>query len=236
MKPLINLEQANDISYSLRRYYVDEFHMKHAQSFEPGSRVLDLGGNRIGKRGLFDIEKFGLDITYANLSSAKKPDVVSDAAKLPFKPDTFDYVICSELLEHVMDPVSVIHEIHYGLKKRGIVLICVPFSVAIHGDPSDYGRYTNFFWEDILSSCGFGEILIENQGGFWSVLVDMIRHWTYSKTKSWGKERAMTLKVAGTTLGLIKRKAIKTDDRRDQPRQKDLVGYTTGFGVKACKL
>ena len=236
MNSLIGKDQARDISYSLRRYYVDEFHLRQVAKLEPGSVVLDLGGNRLGKRGTFDLDRFGLVITYANLSLTKKPDVQSDATALPFQESIFDCVICSELLEHVPDPVRVIAEIRRVLKKSGEALICVPFSFPIHADPSDYGRYTGFYWNEVMGSQGFGQILIENQGGFWSVLVDMIRYYTYSRTKMWGAERAKTLEVIGRLLGMLKQGAINSDGRNKKTSQENLIGYTTGFGVRACKL
>ena len=63
MNSLIGKDQARDISYSLRRYYVDEFHLRQVAKLEPGSVVLDLGGNRLGKRGTFDLDRFGLVVT-----------------------------------------------------------------------------------------------------------------------------------------------------------------------------
>jgi len=236
MNRSISIDKSRDISYSLRRYYVDEFHLRQALSLKAGSSTLDLGGNRTGKRGQFDIERFGLDVTYANLSLAKNPHVGTDAAKLPFREGSFDYVICSELLEHVPDPVSVIREIHCVLKRRGVVVICSPFNFPIHGDPSDYGRYTNFYWKEVLESCGFGDITIEFHGGFWSVMADMSRHWVYSQTREWGRERAMSLNIIGRVLGILKRKAITLDIQRNQGVRKDSMNYTTGFGVTACKL
>lgn len=197
---------------------------------------MDLGGNRLAKRGTFDLDKFGLSVTYANLSISKKPDVKSDASDLPFREGVFDYVICSELLEHVMDPVKVIGEIHRVLRKSGEALICAPFSFPVHGDPSDYGRYTSFFWREILISKGFSQIKIDSQGGFWSVFVDMIRHYTYWRTRNWGCERARTISATGRLLGILKRLAIVGDIRNKETIRENLTGYTTGFGVRACKM
>ena len=80
--------------------------------------MLDLGGNRVGKRGLFDIEQYDFEVIYANLSRAKKPDVQSNASCLPFREAAFDAVICSELLEHVPYPPDVLREIFQSPPKK----------------------------------------------------------------------------------------------------------------------
>jgi len=47
---------ADHLGYTIRRYYVDEFHFRHVPALLPGSWVLDLGGNKVRKRGQFDVE------------------------------------------------------------------------------------------------------------------------------------------------------------------------------------
>jgi SAM-dependent methyltransferase len=160
----MNRIQLHDLGYSLRRHFVDQFHLRHVQDFTEDSSVLDLGGNRVAKRGLFDIDRYGLQVVYANLSAAKEPHVRTDAAILPFADARFDAVICSELLEHVPEPLNVVKEIHRVLKPKGSAIICVPFMNKIHGDPYDYGRYTDFFWNENLSRLGFQDIEIEKTG------------------------------------------------------------------------
>src|SRR5208283_5775198 len=93
----IGLTQSRDLTYSLRRHFVDEFHFRNVRSLPNGGLVLDLGGNRIAKRGLFDIEGYNLRVVYANLSAAKRPDVQAEAEYLPFTGGNFDAVVCSEL-------------------------------------------------------------------------------------------------------------------------------------------
>ena len=107
---------------SLRRYLIDEFHFHHVPTISAGSLVLDLGGNRIGKRGVFDIEQYNFGVIYANLSRVKKPNVQSECSCLPFREAAFDAVICSELLEHVPCPPVVLSEIFRVLRKKGTLL------------------------------------------------------------------------------------------------------------------
>lgn len=46
-----------------------------------------------------------------------------DAHKLPFKDKSFDLIICTEMLEHVLNPGIVLSEIRRCLKKNGEVFI-----------------------------------------------------------------------------------------------------------------
>ncbi len=219
---------ANRLDYSLRRYYVDSFYAKQIPNIKKGSRVLDLAGNKIQKRGQFNIEQYGLDVMYCNLTTAKSPDVQSDAACLPFANENFDVVICSELLEHVPDPPSVLKEAHRVLRKRGVMLICVPFNYQIHGDPYDFGRYTDYYWSHHLKGIGFNNIEIEKQGLFWSVLVDMLRAWLYDLQVT-GNLRFK--KIVPHLLAWAKRKAVKFDQETGHPGNPFWGSFTTGFGI-----
>src|SRR3546814_8619033 len=83
---------------------------------------------------------------YLNISAEKRPDVAADGALLPFPDQSFEAVICSEVLEHVPDPRLVLDEIARVLKPGGCLLLTVPFLFRIHADPHDFGRYTDTFW------------------------------------------------------------------------------------------
>ncbi len=224
-----------DLGYSLRRHFVDQFHFRHVPDLTPGALVLDLGGNRIAKRGLFDIERYGLHVVYANLSTAKKPHVQSDASALPFGEGRFDAVICSEVLEHVPNPVAVPAEIYRVLRPHGIVLICVPFLNKIHGDPYDYGRYTDFFWRKHMDEIGFRDIRIEKQGFFWCVLVDMFRDLAYAMLNRGGSGRPRLIALVSHLLFIAKMKALRWDGLTGSTRTISPEGYTTGFGITAVK-
>lgn len=224
-----------DLGYTLRRFYVDDFHFRQVPELPEGSLVLDLGGNRIGKRGAFDIERYPLRVVYANLSAAKKPHVQTDAAVLPFADAAFDAVICSELLEHVPEPQAVTAEIHRVLKPGGTLLLCVPFMNRVHGDPYDFARYTDYYWLQALDKIGFRDIHIEKQGLFWSVLADMLRDWAYLKTSRGPLQKSWIIGLVSSFMTAAKRKAMKWDAAKSAEGDASPQGYTTGFGIKARK-
>jgi SAM-dependent methyltransferase len=225
----------DSLHYSLRRYFVDDFHFRHVPGLKPGSRVLDLGGNKTSKRGAFDIEHYGLRVVYSNLSTAKRPDVQADAAHIPFKDASFEAVVCSELLEHVPHPPAVLREIHRVLPGGGTLLLCAPFLYPIHGDPGDYGRYTDSYWREVVGAKGFDIMAIERQGSYWCVLSDMLRELVlYMGSR--GRPRVGRIRGLMNLAILRTRRLALAWDAGLSPEENSFYGnYTTGFGVVAVK-
>jgi ubiquinone/menaquinone biosynthesis C-methylase UbiE len=102
-------------------------------------RVIELGcgaGNVIEKvsRG----KLFGVDISSFILTKArKKLDQTvflfqGDAQNLPCKNGVFMHVICSEVLEHLLDPSISLHEIKRVLDPQGVAVISVPNELWIN--------------------------------------------------------------------------------------------------------
>jgi SAM-dependent methyltransferase len=223
----------DDVSSSLRRFYVDEFQLRHAPALLPGRAVLDVGGTRLHKRGVFNADALAGRVTYLNLLADKAPHVLADAAALPFAPALFDVVICSELMEHIPQPQPVLAEVFRALRPGGTLLINVPFLFRLHGDPYDFARYTDTWWQMTLARTGFTDITIERQGAFWSVLVDMLREWLHQQHKQ--KRLRYTGRVLRPLMARLKRRALHQDSQ-PQVRQHPIFGsYTTGFGILCRK-
>ncbi len=79
-------------------------------------RVLEIGGgNRPRKRSNVLCDRF-IDDNYQrafgeNIIIDERPFVVADGLALPFKDQSFDYVITSHILEHVDDPLEFTSEL-----------------------------------------------------------------------------------------------------------------------------
>ena len=69
-------------------------------------------------------------------------DLFCDAHELPFLDETFDGVIASAVLEHVVYPERVAAEIHRVLARRGLIYSEIPFLQQVHEGAYDFTRYT----------------------------------------------------------------------------------------------
>ncbi|MBN1940900.1 MAG: class I SAM-dependent methyltransferase [Candidatus Diapherotrites archaeon] len=71
---------------------------------------------------------FGLDYSHEFLQRASKKNptglVNADAAYVPFKNSSFDFVLCTEVLEHVPEWKNALHELKRIAKNR--ILITIP--------------------------------------------------------------------------------------------------------------
>lgn len=113
---------------------------------QPGQRVLDLGCGEgrhvIAACALDGVDAVGLDLSLDDLATARQrmtdfraetPKdaplfalLAGDALRLPFGDDSFDAVICSEVLEHIPNYRAAIAEIYRVLKPGGRFCASVP--------------------------------------------------------------------------------------------------------------
>lgn len=112
--------------------------------FKPNQKLLDVGcGQGRHSFGAYmhtDIEVVGVDMGLPDVLKAKqnfnqfneKNDskscnfFVTNAKNLPFKNNEFDHIVCSEVLEHIIDYESALKEIKRVLKPGGTFALSVP--------------------------------------------------------------------------------------------------------------
>jgi SAM-dependent methyltransferase len=56
--------------------------------------------------------------------------------------ERFDYVVCTEVLEHTLQPFDAVAEIERVLKPGGVAIVTVPFNLRLHGPLPDCWRFT----------------------------------------------------------------------------------------------
>jgi SAM-dependent methyltransferase len=97
-----------------------------------GLRVLDVGGRIQPYRPLIEdrLDRYvAIDPILEGLV-----DVVAVGENLPFPNDSFDVVICTQVLSYVSDPFRVVNEFHRVLKPEGSLLVSVPSFFPKHHD------------------------------------------------------------------------------------------------------
>ena len=85
-----------------------------------------------------DVRVVSLDVAQANAEKAlrKYPSenhaaVVADVFALPFKENTFDCIVASEIIEHTIDPRGFVEALKRVLKPGGTLIISTPYKEKI---------------------------------------------------------------------------------------------------------
>jgi SAM-dependent methyltransferase len=102
--------------------------------------IIGAGENQAEAEALNDA--FGLAVV-TDVAWHKGVDYICDGHDLPFADDTFDFVMLTAVLEHVLTPAQVVSEISRVLKKGGIVYAVTPFMQQVHMGAFDFQRFTD---------------------------------------------------------------------------------------------
>jgi len=61
-------------------------------------------------------------------------DVIADGSNLPFKDESYDYVISSHMIEHIFDPIACIKEWLRVIKPGGYIFTIAPIKEFVPGE------------------------------------------------------------------------------------------------------
>lgn len=97
----------------------------------------------------------------------EKLDIVSDITNIPEDDESFDAVLCTEVFEHLPDPIMAIKEFFRLLRKDGHLIITAPFCSLTHQSPYHfYSGFNRYFFEKKLSEHGFEIIEMSANGNY----------------------------------------------------------------------
>jgi len=103
-------------------------------------------------------------------------DYLCDIVDIPVKDGQFDSVMCTEVLEHVPDPVRAIEELARIIKPNGYLLLTAPFNSLTHFSPYHFSSgFNRYFYEHHLKRLGFKIIDCTANGNFFEFIAQEIR-------------------------------------------------------------
>ncbi|CAO4162865.1 class I SAM-dependent methyltransferase [Methylorubrum populi] len=77
-------------------------------------------------------------------------DLCAPAAPIPA--ERFNVVVCTEVLEHTLNPFAAVATLHRMLKSGGRLCLSTPFNFRIHGPLPDCWRFTEHGLRALLSA------------------------------------------------------------------------------------
>jgi 2-polyprenyl-3-methyl-5-hydroxy-6-metoxy-1,4-benzoquinol methylase len=126
-------------------------------------KLIDVGCGQKPFKHLFEnIDSYyGVDIV-----ENSQADLICDVLDLKIEDSSADTVLCTQVLEHVSEPNTLMCELSRICKKGGVVLLTAPHICRIHLEPYDFFRFTRFGLKYLFERNGFEIIEIEEIGGF----------------------------------------------------------------------
>ena len=131
--------------------------------------LLDLGaGNCIFKNYFKRLDYLSLDIAQ---NKNKSINIIANInKKFPFKKNKFDYVLSTQVLEHLENPHHFFKEVNRILKKNGKMFLTTNYIYEPHMIPNDYFRFTKYGLRLLAEKNGFMVERISPQGGYYQTI------------------------------------------------------------------
>ncbi|MFD2572375.1 class I SAM-dependent methyltransferase [Spirosoma soli] len=172
MNPAIRIAFFNPIMnyavWSLRRYI-----RRTSAMVTTGKSIVDIGAGECQYKPFFDKAAYVSTDWCGTLDHHQYSagiDYICPADNLPFENQSFDFALCTQVLEHVRKPEAVINEISRILKPGGMLFLTVPQSWEEHEQPYDYHRFTKFALRAYAEDYQFEVVEIKPQGGRFLVI------------------------------------------------------------------
>lgn len=146
-----------------------------ARDLPAGSRILDVGAGGCPYRRHFahctyvTQDAKPLDADDLREGGYGSIDLVCDAASIPVPDGEFDAVLCTEVLEHVPEPIAVVRELGRITRPGGRIMLTAPLGSGRHQVPHHYyGGFTPEWYQRFLGDAGFDTIEVMSNGGSFS--------------------------------------------------------------------
>ncbi|HEX3073734.1 MAG TPA: class I SAM-dependent methyltransferase [Ignavibacteriales bacterium] len=162
-----------------------------SQTTPKGAKVLDIGAGTCPYRKFFshcdyksqDFKKY----EGPKLWGAKdygQIDYESDIIDIPVESSSFDIILCTEVLEHVPEPILAMKEMARIVKPSGRLFVTAPLLMGLHQLPYHfYSGYTPEWYKLMAKKFGLEVKDITPNGGYFKFLSQECGRFKYSMNK-----------------------------------------------------
>ena len=135
-----------------------------------------------------DFGKFeGMDFIENNIKrekwDSKECEIISDITNIPLKDNSIDHILCTEVFEHIPDPIAALKELSRILKTEGSIALTVPYRCLYHQEPYFfYSGFSTYWFEYHANELGLKINFIEPNGNYFKEIANEItRIWRLPK-------------------------------------------------------
>jgi ubiquinone/menaquinone biosynthesis C-methylase UbiE len=97
--------------------------------------------------------------------------IVSDITAIPEPAESFDAIMCTEVLEHVPDPLKALDEFARLLRPGGQLILTAPFASLVHFAPYHFASgFSRYWYEHHLAARGLEITELRANGDWFSYL------------------------------------------------------------------
>ena len=104
-------------------------------------------------------------------------DIVCDITAIPEPDASFDVVLCTEVFEHLPDPLAAIREFSRLLRPGGQLIVTAPFCSMTHFSPYHFSTgFNRYYYETHLPANGLDVVELTPNGNYFEYLAqELIR-------------------------------------------------------------
>lgn len=118
---------------------------------------------------------------------------IGNATELPFKMDSFDTILSTQVIEHLSQPLFFFKECYRVLKPGGTGIMTFPLVNPLHELPDDYWRYTEYGLRQLCLLCGLKVEKVKPMGGGWTTLGFILYYFLYSRGERQASDRVKSI-------------------------------------------
>jgi ubiquinone/menaquinone biosynthesis C-methylase UbiE len=152
----------------------DEFVSEIAKTLPPNTKVIDISSGAKPYQKLFQhcsytSHEFAGNKTiidgFRSENQPKNHDIYSDIDNIPVEDNSFDFILCTEVFEHIPEPIQAMKEFVRICKPSGKILITAPFTSGIHQEPYHfYSGFSPFFYNYLKELYSLKIVRFKSQG------------------------------------------------------------------------
>ncbi len=182
------------LAFNSSRYRLQQENEAFARQIPAGALVLDAGAGEAPYRRLYGHAQYeSADFEQVSQKAYAPSTYICDLQDIPVEDCRFDFVIFTQVMEHLPDPRAVLAELNRVLQPGGKMLYSGPLYFEEHEQPYDFYRYTQYALHYLFEGAGFQVERLDWLEGYFGTVAYQLR----------GMARNLPLRPAEITPGIV---------------------------------